>query len=690
MACSFLTRFFHRRRSSPSTAPPVIHSAATTGTSFQTALGIRPVGPLSPILLPTDFTPVTIPATAESSNDHTENHLLMGEMAGQGFTSLTISDINLHPDLVCTVVEHTFQDLEGYLSTRAQTESVDGTLRLRLCIVDFRSSPEAANALHFQPQLTISGHIYTVAPFFDTNMDNTPADTLFEPLEQRDRAQAPPPQMSTGTSPPSHERRPRKRLRKQPPKPPKPQCKVCYTDLEGLYSTPCRKCKSPRCYDCLKREFGVAMMHLERMPVICCGTIMHYEVVNKLLPTAEIEAYKLRFDEQNTANPLYCPVPTCSTFIPPRLFSKNETKVLCITCSVTICTKCKQQADDNHICAKIEQREAILNTFHYKICPKCGTGVMKMFGCPHVRCQCGAHWCWDCQRPINACYQKPCRVAREDGQHSEQSADDFDSDDESEIVLPGQTAPAEQPTTTTSESNVTAGISATVAEDVVVTEPVVETMPIELVSSNLEGELMTGTIEHGAPNVEDATEMITSTTEEAALPQVAGDVTTGEQTTENTEAPAPETENLDDPALRDWEAESIDFGDEPNDESHDIWGCRHQFRDFEKQHIPEFWQAGVDPKTPGDLEVGCLSCFKNAKVWETKEDEQASGSSNNQMETKKDDEKPIIPEENLPKKKTDTNHCAFECQLCGVVYCGKCKKAAIKKMRKEKRADDDE
>jgi hypothetical protein len=687
MACSFLTRLFHRRRPSASTAPPLIHSAATT--SLQTALGIGPIRPLSPILLPTDFTPVTIPATAGPSNDHTANLQLMREMAGQGFTSLAITNIDLHPDLVYTIVDQAFQDLEGYLSTRAQTETVNGSLRFRFCIVDFRTSPEAANALDLHPQLTYNGQSYPVSPFFDANMNNTPGDTLFEPLEQRDRAQAPPPQGSTVTSTPSLERRPRKRLRKEPPKPPKPQCKVCFTELEGLYSTPCRKCKSPRCYDCLKREFGIAMTDLERMPVVCCGTVVHYEVVNKLLPTAEIEAYKLRFDEQNTPDPLYCPVPTCSTFIPPRLISKHETKVHCLTCSVTICTKCKQQANDNHVCAKSELREAILATFHYKICPKCGTGVMKMFGCPHVRCQCGAHWCWDCQRPMNACYRKPCRVAREDGQHSENDGEDSDSDDEVETLLPEQMVQAEQTTTTTGDGSVTVGMSAPVAEVVVVVESVVEATPMALDSSNLGGELTTGTIEDGAANVEDATEAITPTAEDSDPQQAAGEETTGEPATANTEPAAPETENLDDPDLLDWEAESINFGDEPNDESHDVWGCRHQFRDFEKQHIPEFWQAGVDPKESGDLEVGCLSCFKKAKVWETKEDEKPSESSTEEK-AEKDDAEPTIPEENLPKKKATTTNCAFECQLCGVIYCGTCKKAAIKKMRKERRAADDD
>src|ERR1700761_1115428 len=59
-----------------------------------------------------------------------------------------------------------------------------------------------------------------------------------------------------------------------------------------------------------------------------------------------------------------------------------------------------------------------------------------MYGCPHVRCQCGAHWCWDCQRPMNACYEKPCRAARDAGNHSDGAAEEADSDDDNTATVP--------------------------------------------------------------------------------------------------------------------------------------------------------------------------------------------------------------------------------------------------------------
>ena len=32
----------------------------------------------------------------------------------------------------------------------------------------------------------------------------------------------------------------------------------------------------------------------------------------------------------------------------------------------------------------------------YKLCPACGNGVKKTYGCDHMTCFCGCHWCWSC------------------------------------------------------------------------------------------------------------------------------------------------------------------------------------------------------------------------------------------------------------------------------------------------------
>jgi hypothetical protein len=37
-------------------------------------------------------------------------------------------------------------------------------------------------------------------------------------------------------------------------------------------------------------------------------------------------------------------------------------------------------------------------TKNVKVCPKCSVMVDKTGGCNLIRCQCGARWCWVCNR----------------------------------------------------------------------------------------------------------------------------------------------------------------------------------------------------------------------------------------------------------------------------------------------------
>jgi hypothetical protein len=205
-------------------------------------------------------------------------------------------------------------------------------------------------------------------------------------------------------------------------------CRICANEITGAYSKPCLRCKKAWCLDCVKTWFTLATTDFERMPARCCNMVMHHGVAGAILSTVELESYKLRYDEHTTANPLYCPVPTCSTFIPPRLIDSTQSTVNCTVCTTRICTKCKQLAATDHAC---EEEAAVvqIKAFNYKICPKCGTGVMKMYGCPHVRCACGAHVCWDCMRALAVCYRSPCASAIEDGQYGDEE-DDVSTDSE--------------------------------------------------------------------------------------------------------------------------------------------------------------------------------------------------------------------------------------------------------------------
>lgn len=240
MACSFLTRLFHRRGASPSplNSPRLGSSVATS--SLHTVLGALPDKPLSLLLIPTDLTSHTASEPKSQSNDQ-----LLQELPAEDFNSLKISHETWNTWPVSFLIDDIFGGLEGYLNTRTETDYLDGTADHRICIVDFRTCSAAANAQSLHPQVIINEQVYAVNPILEDNMNNTPKAGPTDVVGQNDREQGPSIQPSPTTLPASEEPRPRKRLRKQPPKPALPRCSVCFTDIKGLFSTPCLSCHSP-------------------------------------------------------------------------------------------------------------------------------------------------------------------------------------------------------------------------------------------------------------------------------------------------------------------------------------------------------------------------------------------------------------------------------------------------------------
>ena len=92
-----------------------------------------------------------------------------------------------------------------------------------------------------------------------------------------------------------------------------------------------------------------------------------------------------------------------SSFTPQQ--AKVKSNVTCLSCATSICTRCHSFT---HIgpCAESDidpELAASLKKWKIKRCPKCRTGVRKMFGCAHIQCRCGAHFCWECLLPITIC-----------------------------------------------------------------------------------------------------------------------------------------------------------------------------------------------------------------------------------------------------------------------------------------------
>ncbi|KAI2482021.1 hypothetical protein Ptr902_06402 [Pyrenophora tritici-repentis] len=209
------------------------------------------------------------------------------------------------------------------------------------------------------------------------------------------------------------------------------QCVICLSTLPDAKDPkhakeaikPCRVCEHVYCASCIKHMFTEACKDTTRMPPKCCNQIpIHY--AKPLLSKDELDEFRIKYDEWQTPNPLYCPIPTCSTYIPNRLLPGPATTggkrpdsgvgtpiskaFACPECKASICLDCRQVTHPNSMCTVSEfgvdaETTELLKSWGYKKCPKCGHGLKRMYGCNHMECRCGAHFCYACMEEYDQC-----------------------------------------------------------------------------------------------------------------------------------------------------------------------------------------------------------------------------------------------------------------------------------------------
>lgn len=117
--------------------------------------------------------------------------------------------------------------------------------------------------------------------------------------------------------------------------------------------------------------------------------------------------------------------------------TKARDMFTCPKCHLGICTKCKQVEHGSSACDTTAQdyEVAMLETFKYKRCPLCKHAVRKMFGCSHMQCVCGAHFCYWCQKSIYEC-DGGCeaRDESEDEDDEDEFGDDVEEEELDELV----------------------------------------------------------------------------------------------------------------------------------------------------------------------------------------------------------------------------------------------------------------
>jgi len=101
------------------------------------------------------------------------------------------------------------------------------------------------------------------------------------------------------------------------------ECNICGESTKNVTVHPCDVCRNLYCISCLKSMFLKACKDETLMPARCCQ-IIQLSIVLPHLSRQEADLYRAKFEEWSSSHRVYCPVPTCSAFIPSRLIPSSS------------------------------------------------------------------------------------------------------------------------------------------------------------------------------------------------------------------------------------------------------------------------------------------------------------------------------------------------------------------------------
>jgi hypothetical protein len=310
-----------------------------------------------------------------------------------------------------------------------------------------------------------------------------------------------------------------------------------------------------------------------------------------------------------------------------------------------------------------------------------------------------------------ACYQNPCRTSRDEGNASDGGGGEADSDDDADAVV-DQNVPAEAAGRFPPPPVVRTDLDTLIPADLPNRlQPALNVDPsVNMNEITLHPITVTDNVLPTAGSSTQLTEAalsehntISTTRDTASEPAATRNLALDDSAT--TLIIPSDVRNLDDPEEYDWEGQSVDFGDEPVDESWDTWGCRHRFCPFDKSCCHDRFLVGVNANINIRVDVECMGCFKKTNVWDdtaefTKFKEVYRGMTTADFNDEtlkrewaasktshaKDDAANGEASKEAPKDKTRKGGETFVCRTCGVIFCKACRKSSRKRMNKERMA----
>ncbi|KAI5803587.1 hypothetical protein DFH27DRAFT_461932, partial [Peziza echinospora] len=174
-------------------------------------------------------------------------------------------------------------------------------------------------------------------------------------------------------------------------------------------------CKHDWCLGCLTSRFAAVLTDQALWPPSCCfkgSPFLEMEVIAlNLLGQDQYQAFVSKKEEYETKTPLYCPVKTCSAFIPnankvsplgtqTSTSSASSNAAVCGVCQTRVCIRCSQVWHPaNQECVPDEetlQVKKLAEEEMWASCPDCERIIELSQGCNHMICICKKEFCYVC------------------------------------------------------------------------------------------------------------------------------------------------------------------------------------------------------------------------------------------------------------------------------------------------------
>ena len=204
------------------------------------------------------------------------------------------------------------------------------------------------------------------------------------------------------------------------------KCEICLEEfslLDGTnYFLNCNCILHNKCFD----DMVKSAIESNNLPIKCpnCGTQVHPNLVEDSIRNANpqlLSKYNKfsmsNFVSKNNDEYSSCPTPGCEYLF---FFKPGEFNFLCPLCQKNYCLNCKDEWHVNLTCQQyrdsrdVNKLDAQFFNFakgnKFKVCPKCKFWVEKNIGCNHMKCRCGADFCYLCGRIMNMSKPHICRI----------------------------------------------------------------------------------------------------------------------------------------------------------------------------------------------------------------------------------------------------------------------------------------